>query len=201
LTAARIVLRAAAAVAALVALSAWITPAAGVGFSPVGGACLDEYETPDADPFAGGSPGECDGDSTLGAISSVTFTLGHFSANGIHESLIFFLPPEWAVWKDTEVPDGFPAAELTQSLTVGLLNGACSTPLPVSFEMREATTDLSDTVGFGHIPFSSDPPLEQFEVIDGFPRGVTEYPDYLQRSSSTSRASRISRAHDSMARR
>jgi len=61
-------------------------------------------------------------------------------------AVVFFIPPEWGITPGDEIPIGAVVAELTATATLGLINGACSNALPVSFTMLNASIDPSDTV-------------------------------------------------------
>ncbi|MEX0682423.1 MAG: thrombospondin type 3 repeat-containing protein [Dehalococcoidia bacterium] len=150
-------------------------------FAPFGTACLDDEGTVDPDPFTAGSPGECDGDNAPGANSSITTTFGVGPTDSNFGAVVAFTPPEWGVAKDADVEDGTLVARLSSLATLGLLNGNCSTSLPVGFDMFEATTNQADTVMFNVPPLAANFNVEQFEVVNGVPRGATEYPDYLVR--------------------
>jgi hypothetical protein len=150
-------------------------------FNPFGSACLDDETSVDPDPFSDGSANECDGNNAPGAASSITTTFGVGSSDSNFGAVVSFTPPEWGVALDADITDGTQVARLTSKAVLGLLNSSCSTSLPVGFDMLEATTDQSDTVLFNEPNKSADFDKEQFEVVNGLPRGVTQYPDYLLR--------------------
>ena len=146
-------------------------PAQAVSFSPAGSVCLDDASTPDPDPFNPGSPGECDGDDTPGASEAITTVFNILAPDANVGTLIHFAPPEWGVALDEHIPDGTLVGKFRSQATVGLINNACSTSVLVSFDMLDATTNMSQQVIFN----------DQWDLAGGLPRGVTEYPDYLTR--------------------
>ncbi|HUF54314.1 MAG TPA: thrombospondin type 3 repeat-containing protein [Dehalococcoidia bacterium] len=173
-------------VMAVVALAAamvfaTIFSAEGATFNPFGSACLDDETTVDPDPFAAGNAGECDGNNAPGAVSSITTTFGVGASDSNFGAVVGFTPPEWTVPPDAEIPDGTVVARLQSQATLGLLNNSCATSLPVAFDLMDATTNQSDTVLFSEPNFPPSFEKEQFQTVNGLPRGVTEYPDYLQR--------------------
>jgi hypothetical protein len=157
-------------------------------FDPIGSACLDDETTVDPDPFTPNSPNECDGNNAPGAASSITTTFGVASGDSNFGAVVAFTPPEWGVVKDADVPDGTLVARLSSLATLGLLNGNCSTSLPVGFDMLDATVDQSDTVKYNVPPQGPTLGVEQWELVNGVPRGATEYPDYLLRGLTSGAA-------------
>jgi len=61
------------------------------------------------------------------------------------DSSMFTLDPidHWGATGDT-LPIGAVVGDLNAAPTVGLVNGACSTKLPVTFVLKNASTDTSD---------------------------------------------------------
>lgn len=86
-------------------------------------------------------------------------------------AVVTFTPAEFFVASDADVPDGAYVANVIDDVTLGLLNGPCASGIDVSFQMLEATTDRSQTVGL----------IDGFSDSDGntLPDSVDRYPDYL----------------------
>src|SRR3990172_2707213 len=104
--------------------------------------------------------------------------------DAMFSAVLAFTPAEFATADPASVPIGALAAKLTSTATLGLVNNACSTPLPVSFDMIAASTDINDIlpnaygINAGRNPGAAD---DQFDAVDGLPLGVKKYPDYLAR--------------------
>ena len=62
------------------------------------------------DPF-GDDPeqtADCDGSADPGAASGITATFEIPVTSVLHEQLVYFIPPEWGVASDADIPDGTP---------------------------------------------------------------------------------------------
>ena len=89
-------------------------------------------------------------DATPGAHSDITYLFEIDAPDAIFQDVVTFLPPEFEVARDADVPDGAVAGELEATATLGLINGACNSQLPVVFTFQESTTDVRDlTYGYG----------------------------------------------------
>jgi len=109
-------------------------------------------------------------DAEAGANADVTTTVT-IPAPGVNfDVMIVFTPPEFDMGA-ADIPLGAHVADLDSNATLGLLNNACITALPVSFTMMAATTNTADTVIFD----------DGFADLDGntLPDGVDKYPDFL----------------------
>jgi len=75
--------------------------------------------------------------------------------------VINFIPNEFGVVLDADVPDGAILARLNAQPTFGLLGSHCGNLLPVGFTMFEATTDTSNIIAagpIGHYSITNAPP-------------------------------------------
>ena len=109
-------------------------------------------------------------DAEAEANADVTTTVT-IPAPGVNfDVMIVFTPPEFDMGA-ADIPLGAHVADLESEATLGLLNNACITALPVSFTMMAATTNTADTVIFD----------DGFADLDGntLPDGVDKYPDFL----------------------
>jgi hypothetical protein len=61
---------------------------------------------------------------------------------------VAFLPVESGIVNGDAIPIGEPVGELHAQATLGLINGACNTVLPVDFVLNNASIDTSNTVSF-----------------------------------------------------
>ena len=119
------------------------------------------------------SAGAAVADATAGTPSdlTVTFSIGAPDAN--FATLILFVPADWGVAVDANVPDGARVGALTAEPTLGLLNNGCGLTVAPEFMILEATTVMSPMVTFD----------QQFGDADGdgIPNGAESYPDFLSR--------------------
>jgi hypothetical protein len=126
-----------------------------------------------------------------------TFNIPGPDANFQNLGVITFTPGDWGIGAcpandpgsatrtcaDQSIPDGALDGFLHSQSTLGLFNGPCNANTPVDFDMMDATTSTSTTVGFDDDPNDADAQGEQFEDDngDGIPNGAQMYPDYLTR--------------------
>ena len=136
-------------------------------------------------------------DVTPGANSDLTVELDLDSPDSIFSSTISFIPGAWGIagcpvgdpdsasrdCADLAIPDGSLVGRVESDATLSLLNSACSNALDLTFDLMDATTDMSTTVVFHDDPDDADVAGEQFEDDngDGIPNGADMYPDYLTR--------------------
>src|SRR3990172_7427908 len=83
--------------------------------------------------------------TTAGAASDVTNAFSIDAPDVNFAFNVFFIPPEWGVKRDADVPNGAIAVILTAKVTLGLISGACASSLDVSFNMMDATTNTAVT--------------------------------------------------------
>ena len=109
-------------------------------------------------------------DSGAGANADVTTSFSLPTGDFNFDVMIVFTPPEFDMGAPA-IPLGAHVADLQSDSTLGLLNNACITGLPVAFEMLKATTNTADTVSFD----------DGFADLDGntLPDAVDKYPDFL----------------------
>jgi hypothetical protein len=109
-------------------------------------------------------------DAEAGANADVTTTVAIPAPGFNFDVMIVFTPPEWGM-AAADIPLGAHVANLESEATLGLLNNACITGLPVSFTMLAATTNTADTISFD----------DGFADLDGntVPDAVDKYPDFL----------------------
>lgn len=138
-------------------------------YTPQGSACLDDTSTSDPDPYAPGTINECDGSYEPSAHSGITRTFALDEASAMFSEIVFFIPQQWGISSDAEITDGTFVGEFNARPTLGLLNSGCDFALPFVWNLYEATTDQSQLVSY----------TNQFTFNGSYPRGVTEYPEYL----------------------
>lgn len=132
---------------------------------------------------------------TAGANSDIVVELDIGAPDSLFSGVISFIPPAWGLadcpvgqpesatpeCADGEIPDGAMVGVVESDTVLGLLNSACNNQLDLTFELMDATTDMSEQVVF-HDTDDNDTG-EQFEDDDGngIPNGAEMYPDYLTR--------------------
>lgn len=89
------------------------------------------------------------------------------------DTIVTFIPSAFNITADADVPDGALAGQLQANSTLGLLNGPCTTSVPVTFNLMEATTNTTNTVPLYYGFNDNDG--------DGLPENVDHYPDFLTR--------------------
>jgi uncharacterized repeat protein (TIGR01451 family) len=117
------------------------------------------------DPVADVSLSDYDTNANADITTSFDIPVGDYNYD-VH---ISFTPAEFG--RGAAIPIGAYVADLDTLSTLGLLNNVCTTALPVSFQMLNASVDTSDTVSFA----------DSFVDMDGntLPDGVDKYPDFL----------------------
>jgi hypothetical protein len=130
--------------------------------------------------------------------TTVNFSLGTGSAN--FSAVIGFLPDDFGVGTcaansggaslaqacaDDSIPNGAFVGSVVADATLGLLNDVCDDTgqNPISWNMMDATTDMSALVTFEDDPIDADDIGEEFEDdnANGLPDGADLYPAYLTR--------------------
>ena len=99
---------------------------------------------------------------------------------------VFFIPPDWGIPPGDEIAIGAVVGELTSTATLGIINGACNTALPVAFAMLNASTDPSDTVSYIDADAADDEGSGVNDVFEdkdrsGLADGIEKYPDFITR--------------------
>ena len=103
-------------------------------------------------------------------------------------AVVAFIPAQADITLADEIPIGAVIGELTATATLGLINNACSGPLPVKFTMLNASIDPTDTVIYLDTQ-EDDPSAEGFGLPDyfedvdksGLQDGIEKYPDFITR--------------------
>jgi hypothetical protein len=119
--------------------------------------------------------------TTAGAVSDITNSFNVPDGDVNFAFNVFFIPPDWGIKTDAEVPDGAIAVTIDASVSLGLISGACNSALSVSFNMMDATTNASVTDVFEDTDNDDIPQMMEDKDGDGLPDAVTAYPDFLTR--------------------
>ena len=139
-------------------------------FNPTYEACLDNATT--------GT--ECDGSSAAGASDDILTKTNIASGDSNFGLLVGFIPPEFTVAADEDIPDGAVTGTLFSVASLGLLNGPCNASVVVEFTMVDATTDVNNTID-PLPPGSSDAlsPLSKDADNNGIFDAADKYPSFL----------------------
>src|SRR3990172_5076841 len=126
-------------------------------------------------------------DTTPGSNSDISTTFNLDAPDSNFAATVGFTSTAFGVPKDADIPDGAKVGTLSSQATLGLLNGACATTIPVQFTFYDATTDTSNTVD--PLPPGTENPLSNLAgdtnvPPDGIadikpPPVVTKYPSHL----------------------
>jgi len=139
-------------------------------FNPTYEACLDNATT--------GT--ECDGTAAAGANDDILTKTNIASGDANFGLLVGFIPPDFTVTADEDVPDGAVTGTLFSVAQLGLLNGPCNSSVVVEFTMVDGTTNVNNTID-PLPPGSSDnlSPLSKDTDGNGIFDGADKYPSYL----------------------
>jgi hypothetical protein len=92
--------------------------------------------------------------------------------------VVSFTPSQIGVPTDADIPDGAMVGTLNSQTTLGLINSACATQIPVNFTFFDATTNINNTVSGSFAFLAGD--LNSDGVADIKPPPiVTQYPSFL----------------------
>ena len=121
------------------------------------------------------------GDVTAGASADITYEITLPEGQPNFQAFFITIPEAWRVTPGCALPLGENVGELTWLTTLGIVNASCNSKFPLSFAMRNASTDTSRT-----FPFVDD----AGNIIDGFeldkdgsglPDVIEKYPNLLDR--------------------
>lgn len=96
--------------------------------------------------------------------------------------VVFFIPSEWGIVKGGAIPIGASVGQLDARATLGLVGGPCSTSLPVTFDLMNASINTKDTVPYADTDQNGTPDFAEDKNNDGIQDGIEKYPDFLNRS-------------------
>lgn len=134
-------------------------------------------------------------ESEAGATSNWTFDFGVPKGDSMFGAAVFFIPSEFIITPGDEIPIGAVVGTVNAIATLGIINGACDSSLPVDFIMLNASIDITDTVVYldedpepgedGYDPQNpgNDVP-DYYEDRDdnGLQDGIEKYPDFITRT-------------------
>ncbi len=119
-------------------------------------------------------------DPTAGKPSDFTSTLNIPDGDVNFAAFISFIPSNWGIVTGDYIPVGAPVGTLKAASVLGLVNGACNTQLPVTFDMVNGSLDNTDTVSFNDLDNNNTPDFADSDA-NGLFLGVVKYPDWLNR--------------------
>ncbi|MCJ7510644.1 MAG: thrombospondin type 3 repeat-containing protein [Dehalococcoidia bacterium] len=111
-------------------------------------------------------------DYTAGVNADITTRFSLAAPDYNFGAVATLTPLDWFVASESDVPLGTLVGTLDAQVTLGLLNQPCNSPLAVSFDLMNASTDTSDTVSLSDGFLDVNP-------ANGLPDAVDKYPDYL----------------------
>ncbi len=95
--------------------------------------------------------------------------------------LVSFIPKYWGITAGDKVPIGAVSGELSAQATLGLINGACNTILPVPFTMLNASIDTEDTVPYLDADDNGTQEIAEDKDKNGLKDAIDKYPDFINR--------------------
>ena len=95
--------------------------------------------------------------------------------------LVSFIPKYWGITAGDKVPIGAVSGELSAQATLGLINGACNTILPVPFTMLNASIDTEDTVPYLDTDENGTGEIAEDKDKNGLKDAIDKYPDFINR--------------------
>lgn len=134
-------------------------------------------------------------DDSAGANSDVFFNLHLDAPDSIFSALIGFIPGAWGIadcpvgdpasattaCADDPIPDGTLVGVVESDVVLGLLNSACSNSLALTFDLMDATTDMTTQVVYHDTDDNDIGEMYEDDNSDGVPNGADMYPDFLTR--------------------
>lgn len=134
-------------------------------------------------------------DPSAGANSDITFELSLDAPDAIFSAVIGFIPPAWGIVEcpvndpaaasaacaDDAVPDGTMVGKVESDTVLGLLNSACSNQLDLTFNLMDATTDMSTQVVYHDTDDNDAGEMYEDDDANGVPNGAEMYPDFVAR--------------------
>jgi len=107
-------------------------------------------------------------------------------------AVVVFIPPEFGIVRGSAIPIGEPVGSLSAQATLGLINAACNTPIPVDFTFLNASLNREETVSFDDEEKEADldPNTPGFGIRDfaedkddnGLDDAIDHYPEFLDRA-------------------
>ncbi len=155
------------ALALLTVLAGRETQAQMVVFNPTSEVCLDNALT---------GP-ECDGSRAPGASDDTLAKTVIPAPNPNFGGLVGFIPADFTVARDADIPDGAVTGTLSSVATLGLLNAPCFNTIVVDFVMVDGTVNTANTVA--PAADNSLDPLAEDANGNGVFDGADKYPSYL----------------------
>jgi len=96
-------------------------------------------------------------------------------------AVISFIPKHWGITPGKDIPIGAVVGNLASKATLGLINSACNTGLPVAFTMLNASTDPAVTVPYVDKDNNGIGDVYEDKDKNGLKDGIEKYPDFITR--------------------
>lgn len=120
-------------------------------------------------------------DNTPEVSSNYTVNFGLPSGDVNFAAVVAYIPPEWGVVTGDNIPIGTVVGNLSSKATLGLINGACNTEIPVDFEFMNGSLDREDTVSFLDTDENGTGDYADDKDGNGLFDAVDRYPEFLNR--------------------
>ena len=95
--------------------------------------------------------------------------------------IVAFIPNEWGIVTGDQITVGAKVGELTSVAVLGLIGGACNQALEPTFDMLNATIDITKTVSFEDLDENNTRDYADDADDDGIPNAVEMYPEFISR--------------------
>ncbi len=120
-------------------------------------------------------------DPTTGTASDFKFSFNLDRGDVNFAAVVIYIPGAWQGTPAAAIPINAPVGTLDAHATLGLLNGACNSTFPASFDLRNASTDASDTVSFFDLNGDRIQDFAQDRDGNGVLDGIDHRPDFDSR--------------------
>ena len=119
------------------------------------------------------------GDAAAGASNDVTYAITLPADQPSFQAFFITIPEEWHVTPGCALPLGANVGELTWVTTLGIVNAPCNSSFPISFTMRNGSTDTSQTFEFVDGDGNLVDGFELDKDGNGLPDVIERYPNLL----------------------
>ena len=113
--------------------------------------------------------------------SNTTVDFGVPAGDVNFAAVVAFVPKDWGVVRGKDIPIGTIVGELSSTATLGLINSACNTALPVEFTFFNSSLDVNDTISFYDEDDNQTPDFYEDKDKNDVPDGAERYPDFIKR--------------------
>jgi len=133
-------------------------------------------------------------DPTAEATSDWVLEFGLPTGDVNFAGAVDFIPQEWGVVDGRDIPVGAEVGLQRADATLGLIGSPCNQPLPIVFEMQNASLDQSDTVSFEDLDKSGTEDFAEDNDDNGIIDGIDHWPEFIFRTLEDTEEDPIRRA-------